>query len=100
MKFKRLTKPQFLRGVDRAMLARLFGKFSDALDAKKVALPQPDSSDEDYFKSLAAVTMNPDVLPDDLIEALFAIEELANDEGHERLQIAAEQADLGLKFDE
>jgi hypothetical protein len=100
MKFKRFTKPQFLKGVGRTLLTRLFGKFSADLGAKKVALPPPESEDDAYFKSLAVLAMKPDGLPDNLIEALFAMEEMANDEGNERLQAAAEQSGLGLKFDE
>ncbi|HMJ91653.1 MAG TPA: hypothetical protein VK530_17660 [Candidatus Acidoferrum sp.] len=99
MKFKRFTKPQFLKGVGRTLLTRLFDKFSADLGAKKVELPKPDSGDDEYFKSLAAVAMKPDGLPDNLIEALFAMEEMANDEGTERLQAAAEQAGLALSFD-
>ncbi len=100
MKFKRFTKPQFLKSVGRTLLTRLFGKFSTELDAKKVTLPAPDTLDDQYFKSLAALAMKPDGLPDNLIEALFAVEEMANDEGNERLQTAAKQAGLGLEFDE
>src|SRR5687767_11217082 len=100
MKFKRFTKPQFLKGVGRVLLTKFFGKFSGELGARNVALPTDELGDDDYFKSLAALVMKPDTLPDNLIEDLFAMEEMANDEGNERLQIGAEQAGLGLKFDE
>ena len=63
-------------------------------------MPKPESDDDEYFKSLASVAMKPDGLPDNFIKALFAMEEMANDEGHEQLQAAAEQARLGLTFDE
>jgi hypothetical protein len=96
MKFKRFTKPQFLRNVGRSLLTQLFGKFAPDLSAKKVALPAPDAVDDDYFKSLAALAMKPDALPDNLIEALFAMEEMANDQGQERLEAAAAQAGLAL----
>jgi len=46
------------------------------------------------------VALAPDGLPDNLIETLFAIEEMANEEGQERLEAAATQAGLDLKFDE
>lgn len=96
MKFKRFTKPGFLKGIGRAVLDKLFGKYA----AEGVKLPSQDLSDEDYFKSLSGLAMGADGRPDNLLEAMYAIEEMANEEGQERLEIAADQAGLGLKFDE
>jgi hypothetical protein len=99
MKFKRFTKPKFLEQVGRELLSRLFGRFSDDLAAKEVVLPDKELDDDNYFRQLTALTMAPDSLPDNLIESLFAIEEMANKEGQERLESAAFQAGLDLKFD-
>lgn len=100
MKFKRFTKLQFLKSVGRALLDKLFGKYADDLAAVGKKLPSQDLSDEDYFKSLSGLAMGADGLPDNLLEAMYAIEEMANEEGQERLEIAADQPGLGLKFDE
>jgi hypothetical protein len=100
MKFRRFTKPKFLRQVGRELLSKLFGRFSGELEAKDITLPSADLKDDDYFRELSALAMAPDRLPDNLIEALFAIEEMANEEGQERLEAAAAEAGLNLKFDE
>ena len=81
MKFKRFTKPEFLKTVGRNSLALLFGKFAPTLAAKNVELPKTDLPDDEYFKSFSRLALAPDTLPDDCIEALFCIEEMANDDG-------------------
>ena len=43
--------------------------------------------------------MSPEGLPDELSEALFAIDEMSNDAGQERLQNAVAQSKVELKFD-
>lgn len=100
MKFKRFTRPQFLKGIGREMLGKFFGRFADELQMRKVALPANDLDDDTYFAALANVVMSPDDLPDALIEALFAIEELANAEGQEKLEVAVVEAGLALEFPE
>jgi hypothetical protein len=44
--------------------------------------------------------MSPDGLPDGLFEAIYSIEEMATEEGQERLEKAVEQGQLAVKFDE
>jgi len=100
MKFRRFTKPKFLKQVGRPLLERLFEQFTDELAAKNVVMPKADAEDDAYFKALAEVVMAPEGLPDDLIEALFAIEEMANEQGQERLETAARQMNLDLRFDQ
>jgi hypothetical protein len=63
-------------------------------------MPAAELEDDAYFKELSGLAMSPDGLPDNLIETLFAIEEMANEEGQERLEAAASQAGLDLRFDE
>ena len=100
MKFRKFTKPQFLKNIGRTLLDKLFGKYAGDLVAAGKELPAPDANDDAYFKSLSGVAMMGDGLPDDLFEAMYAIEEMANEEGQERLENAPELAALGLKFDE
>lgn len=85
MKFKRFTKPGFLKGIGRALLDKLFGKYANDLASVGKELPAQGAGDDAYFKSLSGVAMGADGLPDDLFEAMHAIEEMANDEGVERL---------------
>jgi hypothetical protein len=88
MKFKRFTKPQFLKSIGRTLLDKLFGKYSGDLATVGKELPAQGAKDDDYFKSLSGVAMGADGLPDDLFEAMYAIEEMANEEGQERLENA------------
>src|SRR4051812_48781119 len=97
MKFRKLTSARFLQGIGRDLLGQLFGRFSEELAGKKVAIPAPGLDDADYFKALAGLAMAPEGLPDNLLETLLVIEEMSNPEGQERIEEAAEQGRLVLK---
>ena len=99
MKFKRFTKPQFLKEIGRELLGRFFDRFKDELAERKIELPPADLEDDDYFKALSRVAMAPDGLPDGLFEAVYAIEEMATEEGQERLEKAVAQGQLALELD-
>lgn len=100
IRFGKFTKPQFLKQVERALLARLFGQFASELAAQGTSLPPESLPDEEYFAALAQLTTSPDALPDRMIEALIAIEEMATAEGQERLELAVMRAGLALEFPE
>jgi len=100
IRFRRFTKPQFLREIGRPLLTQLFGKFAAEFSAHSTALPAESLADEDYFASLARVALAPEALPVSLVEALTAIEEMATPEGQERLETALSRAGLGLTFHE
>jgi len=98
MKFKRFTKIQFLKQIGRGLLEQFFARFAPELAAREVLLPATTLPDEDYFAALAGVVLAPEGLPERLIEALFAIEDLATAEGQERLELGLKQAGLQLEF--
>jgi hypothetical protein len=100
MKFKRFTRPQFLKGIGREMLGQLCDQFAAALAARQVVLPARDGDEDTYYSGLAALTLTPEGLPDEFVEALLAIEALANAEGQERLERAVIAAGLPLEFPE
>lgn len=100
MRFKRFTKPKFLKQIGREQLAKLFGQFAEGLATKGVSMPPHDTEDGAYFEALAEVVQTPDALPENLIEALFTIEEMANEHGQERLERAANQIGLDLDLAE
>lgn len=100
IRFRRFTKPQFLKQIGRPLLAQLFGKFADELNTRGTAMPAETLADEEYFAALARVAMSPEALPENLSEALTAIEEMATAEGQERLETAVIEAGLGLTFRE
>jgi hypothetical protein len=98
MRFKRFTKPGFLKQIGRQLLSRFFERFSADLAEKNVQMPSPDIEDDAYFEAVSRVATAPDGLPDNLIEAVYAIEGMANEAGQERLERAVAQAQLGLTF--
>ena len=100
MKFKRFTKLGFLKQIGRALLGQFLAAFKDGLAEKQLTMPPDQLQDGEYFHALAQLAMTPDALPDNLIEALYAIEELANDDGQARLEQAVEQGELALTFKE
>jgi hypothetical protein len=95
MNLKRFTNVNHLRGLGRPLLKKFFDKFSDDLKASAVKLP-PETleSDDDYFKQLATVFYSPKELPKDMANVLFAVVELANDKGVERLTEAVKEKKL------
>jgi len=99
LRFKRFTKLSVLRGVTRGLLARFFERFTSQLAGNKVEFPRPDRPDEEFFKAVAALLLSPEELPDELGEALFAIDEMTNEAGQERLQTALAQANAETNFD-
>jgi hypothetical protein len=89
LKFKRFTKPHFLKQIGRELLDRFFKRFSPELAEKQITLPAAELGDDDYYKAVARTVMSPEGLPDKLAEAAYAIEGMANEEGEDRLHRAA-----------
>src|SRR5688572_9074755 len=100
VRFKRFTKPSFLKEIGRDLLGRFFDKFKDDISAKGVEMPGGALADDPYFERVARVAMAPDGLPDDLIEAIYAIEAMANADGQERLENAVARSGAQLAFNE
>lgn len=55
MKFKRFTKPQFLKEIVRELLGRFLDQFKTELADKKIELPAENLKDDDYFKAMSRV---------------------------------------------
>ncbi len=100
IRFKRFTKPHVLKDIGRALLGRFFAKFKDDLAEKEVTLPDPALADEEYFGTLADVLLSPEGLPGTLNDALYAIDEMATEDGQQRLEEGVAEAQLPLTFDE
>lgn len=99
MKFRKFTKPQFLKSIGKDWLGKLFQKLSSD-SPTPIAFPDAALAEDEFFRQLSDIVSSPDGLPDEIIEMLFAIEEMANTVGQERLEKAAAEAGLDLKFDE
>jgi hypothetical protein len=98
MRFKRFTKRAFLEEIGRDLLGRFFDKFKAGLADKQIVLPAPGLKQEEYFAALSRLVMHLDDLPPDLIEAIYAVEEMATAQGEERLQAAVARGELELTF--
>lgn len=100
MSLKRFTNPKNLRGLGRPLLTIFFGWFQAELAAKNVKLPVVSMKDDEYFSSLAQVFLSPTELPDEMVEVLYAVVEMADDSGQERLQLAVEEKNLPIEIEE
>lgn len=100
VRFRRFTKPHVLKDIGRALLGRFFSKFKNDLEEKQVALPDPALADEEYFSTLANILMSPEGLPGSLNDALYAIDEMATEDGQQRLEEGVVDEQLPLTFDE
>lgn len=97
--FRRFTNPALLRRAGRHLLERFFARFQQPQFASQgPRLPGPEAEDEVYFDAVAGVLLRPEDLPDELNDALFAIEEMASEEGRARLEQAVEDAALEMSF--
>lgn len=100
LKFKRFTKPHALKRIGRRLLGRFFNQFHSDLSDVNIKLPDEHLDDDKYFLALSEILMSPEGLPPNLNEALFAIDEMATEDGQERLELAIADANLDIAFDE
>lgn len=98
VKFKRFTKPQFLKQIGRAMLDQFFNRFAAELSERQIVLPVASLDDDAFFAALARIAMSPDGLPLPLVEAAYAIEGMANEEGQDRLERAVGANGMAFQF--
>jgi hypothetical protein len=100
VKIRRFTKPGFLRLIGPTLLEDFFERFRDELTKRRVELPEWNFDNTAYFKSVAAMVERMEELPGPLVEALYGIEAMANEEGQERLERAVEDGTLRVTFRE
>ena len=97
MRFRRFTKVSVLKGIGRELLGRFFNRLNGQTNGKKLELPPASAGDDEFFQGVAQALMSPEGLPDEVGDALYMVDELSNDEGHERLHAVIQEA--GLKLD-
>jgi len=100
MSLKRFTNAKNLRGLGRPLLTGFFDRFQTELATKNVTLPAVELKDDEYYTGLAKLFLSPTELPDEMVEVLYAVVEMANDSGQERLQLAVKLKSLPLELDE
>ena len=98
LKFKRFTKPHFLKQFGRDYLGQFFNRFSAELAEKHITLPAATLEDDAYYEAVARLAMALDGLPESLVEAVHAIEGMANDEGEDRLERATSESGPAFQF--
>ena len=100
LKFKRFTKPHFLKQIGRDTLGQFLNRFSPALAEKQITLPATTLDDDAYYEAVARLAMSLDGLPEALVEAVHAIEGMANEEGEDRLERATGENGRAFEFRE
>ena len=98
LKFKRFTKPHFLKQIGRDTLGQFFNRFSPALAEKQITPPAATLDDDAYYEAVARQAMAVDGLPEALVEAVHAIEGMANEEGEDRLERATGENGPAFQF--
>jgi hypothetical protein len=98
IKFKRFTKPHFLKQIGRGLLGQFFNRFNTALGEKQIVLPAATLDDDAYFGAVAKIAMSPEGLPGTLVDAAHEIEDMANDDGQDRLERATGENGLAFHF--
>ena len=99
IRFRRFTRPGFLKTIRRELLARFLREFEPELGAQNLSLPDLNLAEEAYFGSLARLLSAPEGLPERLTEALVAVDEMASPDGQEQLEAAVAGTGLPLTFD-
>src|SRR5882672_3987230 len=94
----RLTELKILQGIGRSILVRFLESFRADLETKNIPQPRPELSDDEYFHAFAAILVTPGSLPDSLIEAASAIEEMVTPAARHRLEVAFTGAKFKIDF--
>lgn len=100
IKFKRFTKVNFLTQIGRDLVDQFLYRNRTGLAERQVVLPAATLDDSEYFAAVVRLAKSPEGLPESLVEAAFGIEDMANDEGQERLENATNENGLVYRFRE
>jgi hypothetical protein len=99
-RLRHFSDPQTLQGIAPSRLIRFLSPHREFFVSRGFELPAPDapeSSELDYTK-LAAIFMTPDATtPDELVHALFLVDEMSFPEATENLLEAAEKNKLSIE---
>src|ERR1041385_1804233 len=87
---KRFTNVKNLKGVGRSLLGKCFDKFKEEINEKAIELPAVSLSDDKYYEALKQLFLAPKELPNEMIEFLYAVGDMGNEIGEQRLRKAAD----------
>jgi len=82
----RFNQPNVLSNIGRYVLPELFDRFKNDLTTMNLSIPDPDLEDGPYYDTAAKLFNS--CLPQPLLEAVLAIEELADPVNKDRLEQA------------
>lgn len=99
VKFKRFTKAQFLKQIGREMTDQFVARFSPDLAERQVVLPAANMEEKDYLEAIMQLAKSPDGLPARMVEAMYAIADMSDEDGEERLEDATGATGLAFRFD-
>lgn len=96
---RQFSKPETLRRIARSNLVALFRPFQDYLSMRGVSLPAAPPYDGIDYDALCRVLLNPDnFTPQEMIEALFYINEMSTPEAFDALQDAIADTELDVEI--
>jgi hypothetical protein len=99
-KLKRFTKSQFVKQIGRELLDQFFQRHSAALAERQLVLPASELDEKDYYEAVTRLIKSPEGLPESLVEAAYAIADMADEDGEERLEEATGPRGLAYEFAE
>src|SRR2546423_8121422 len=86
--FHRFNQPEVISGIRVELLHEFLHHFDDDFKARQIPLPSLTLAEADYHTSVSALLANPAALPDAMVEAILAIEEMAAPEQAQRREAA------------
>jgi hypothetical protein len=81
-------------------LEKLLLRFEPELAGRGALLPPPAAHDQEFFNLMAHLLMCPEGLPDQMNEAIHAVNEMSTSEGLERLEQMMELTGAAIPLDE
>jgi hypothetical protein len=100
LNFKRFSHVNDLKAIHHDSLVRFLAPHAAYLGAKGFALPSEGSSDGFDYEALTSLFLSTDDMPQDLVEALYQVNEMATPEGMQDLLERCEDAGVGLVLGE
>lgn len=100
VKVKRFLKSQFLKQIGRELLDQFFRQESDALGERQLLPPASHLGEKEYYEAVTQIIKSPNGLTPRLVEAAYAIADMAEEDGEDRLESAVGIDGFKFEFEE
>jgi hypothetical protein len=97
--FQRFNQPEVVGKLEIRLIHDFLQRFEKDLQASQIPLPRLEPSRTEYYKAAAALLGNQGALPEAMVEAILAIEEMAAPEQTQRREAAFWQSPSDLCID-